>query len=92
MRVDHAGHLASIIERILIVQVSQYNKQLLSPHPRVQRILHMKQSGAMAFVQVCALGFLVAFHLIGLSIRLDQESVNYTAQVGFQVKSKSELI
>ena len=52
----------------------------------------MKQSGAMAFVQVCALGFLVAFHLIGLSIRLDQESVNYTAQVGFQVKSKSELI
>ena len=84
--------LALIIERILIVLVFRYNKQLLSPHPRVQRILHMKQSGAMAFVQVCALGFLVAFHLIGLSIRLDQESVNYTAQVGFQVKSKSELI
>ena len=86
------GHLASIIEWILIAQVFRYNKRLLSPHLGDQLILHMKLLEDMAFVQVCALGFLVAFHLIGLSTRLDQESVNYTAQVGFQVKSKSELI
>ena len=35
MRVDHAGHLASIIERILIVRVFLYNKQRLRPHQKV---------------------------------------------------------
>ena len=65
MKVDHVGHLASIIERILIVQVFRYNKQLLSPHPMDHPKLHTKQSEDMVFVQVCALVFLAAFHLTG---------------------------
>ena len=88
MRVDHVGHLASIIEWILIVQVFRYNKQLLSPHLGDQRILHMKLSEDMAFVQVCALVFLVAFPLIGFLISQDQEPANYIAPGSFQINQK----
>ena len=65
IRVDHVGHLASIIEWILIAQVFRYNKQLLSPHLEDQLILHMKLSEDMEFVQVYALVFLAVFHLTG---------------------------
>ena len=89
MRVDHAsGPLASIIERILIVRVFLYNKQQLSPHPMDLPILNMKQWEDTAFVQVCALVFLVVCHLTGFLISQDQEPANYIAPGGFQINQK----
>ena len=88
MKADHAGHLASIIERILIVRVFLYNKQRLSPHPMDLLILNMKQWEDMAFAQVCALVFLVVCHSTGFLISQDQEPVNYIAPGSFQKKNK----
>ena len=85
IRVDHVGHLASIIEWIHIVRVFLYNKQQLSPHPMDLPILNMKQWEDTAFVQVSALVFLVVCHLTGFLFSQDQEPANYIAPGSFQI-------